>query len=83
MNRNYYTDEPDLMNYAPSVSSNYYYYCPDLKAVDQLLADILVMVGPGSNLKDVGKAILLRDFDVLLERRLYLEIVEPNVAEAA
>lgn len=71
---------PDVMKYVPSASLGYWYFCPDVAVLDGHIADLREGLGSGSNLTEWAKCIARSDIDVLLERRLFLSMMERGVA---
>lgn len=69
--------QPDPARYVPSVDANYYYHCPDLISVDQHISDLHVVLAPGSSWTESRRWVARYDIDLLLLRRLYLQVVGP------
>jgi hypothetical protein len=71
------SDEPGDVR---SVRPGYYFPCPDIGAVDAHLAELHGYLGARSNLTALVKAQIRQDIDRLLERRLFLTVVEGATA---
>jgi hypothetical protein len=72
----YQTIAPDPVKTVNSVISGYCFHCPDLATIDQHIAGLLRRIGQGSNLAPARKKAARQDIDRLLERRLYLMLVD-------
>jgi hypothetical protein len=72
----YQSADPDPFDTVSSVVPGYRYHCPDITSLDKHIAELRTQVGPNSNLTEVRKEAFRADIDQLLERRLYLAMVE-------
>lgn len=76
----YMVKEPDAAIWVYSVHPGYFYDCSNLESVDRNLRKVLDYLGPRSNFTETRKVKLREDFNNLLARRLWLEMIEKGAA---
>ena len=69
------TSAPDPFTTVSSTIPGYHYLCTDVASVDEHIALLAAICGPGSNLAPARLAGFRRDLDNLLERRQYLSLM--------
>jgi hypothetical protein len=78
----YETTDPDPAETVTSVVPGYHFHCPNVASVDQHLAELCTHIGPGSNLVPSRQDDARRDIDRLLDRRLYLMLMDSGPGQA-
>jgi hypothetical protein len=68
--------DPDPVATVSSVLPGYHYLCPDIATIDRHIAELREHLGPHSNLTPERQRASRKDIDRLLDRRLYLAMIE-------
>jgi len=69
------TADPDPFTTVSSTIPGYHYLCVDVASVDDHIATLAAICGPGSNLMPARLAGFRRDVDALLDRRSWLQLM--------